>query len=155
VPAGRSADETRRAIAALQRLADRLVARRAQLAAEAGLTESQWRVLEEIAAPGFLPSLFARRSETSPAAVSKILRQLQDLDLVTASIAERDARQRRYVLSPRGRKTLAQIEAAREDAVREVWTRLDPGDLRRFSEVAEEVSTRLEHYAASRRRGKR
>lgn len=155
MPAVNSANETRRAIAALQRLADRLVARRAQLAAEAGLTEAQWRVLEEIAAPGFLPSLFARRSETSPAAVSKILRQLQDLDLVTASIAERDARQRRYVLSARGRKTLAQIEAAREDAVREVWTRLDPGDLRRFTEVAEEVSTRLERYAASRRRGKR
>ena len=97
-------DEVRRAIAGLQRLADLLAQRRAQLAQEAGLSEQQWRLLEEIAAPGFLPSLFARRTDVTPAAVSKVLRQLLDKDLVAVSISEQDARQRDYTPTARGRK---------------------------------------------------
>ena len=143
--------ETRRAIAALQRLGDLLAERRAQLARESGLSETQWRVLEEIAAPGFLPSLFARRAETTPAAVSKVLRQLLDRGLVVASIDEGDARQRRYALTPAGQRALARIAEAREDAVREVWADLEPRALRRFAELAEEIAQRLSRYAATRR----
>jgi DNA-binding MarR family transcriptional regulator len=143
--------EIRRAIAGLQRLADLLGERRAQLAKEAGLTEQQWRLLEEIAAPGFLPSLFARRSETTPAAVSKVLRQLLDKGLVSVSISERDARQRAYELTGKGRKAVARIEAAREDAVGAVWSSVDPRDVKRFAELAEGLSERLEAYARARR----
>jgi len=147
----RQGEEIRRAIAGLQRLADLLAERRAQLAQEAGLTEQQWRVLEQIAAPGFLPSLFARRSETTPAAVSKVLRQLLEKGLVSVSISERDARQRDYALSAKGRRALARIETAREEAVAEVWAPLDPRDVRRFAELADELAGRLERYVGKRR----
>ena len=140
----------RRAIAGLQRLTDLLGERRAQLAREAGLTEQQWRLLEEIAAPGFLPSWFARRSDVTPAAVSKILRQLLDKGLVEVSISPRDARQRDFTPTPRGRKVLARIEAAREDAVRAVWSTLPPRDVERFADLAEELAARLDTYARSR-----
>lgn len=148
----RQGEEIRRAIAGLQRLADLLAERRAQLAQQAGLTEQQWRVLEQIAAPGFLPSLFARRSETTPAAVSKVLRQLLEKGLVSVSISERDARQRDYALSARGRRALARIETAREEAVAEVWTPLDPRDVKRFAELADELAGRLERYVGEQRR---
>ncbi len=144
-------DEIRRAIGGLQRLADLLAERRAQLAKEAGLTEQQWRLLEQIAAPGFLPSLFARQSDVTPAAVSKILRQLPVKGLVQVSLSERDARQREYVLAAAGRKALARIETAREDAVRTVWAALDPRDVKRFAELAEELAERLDGYARARR----
>ena len=68
----------RAALAALQRLADAFAHRRAQLAQSAGLSEAQWRVLEQIAAEDFMPSLFARRRARSAAAVSKVIRQLLD-----------------------------------------------------------------------------
>lgn len=139
-------DEIRRAIAGLQRLSDLLGQRRAQLAEQAGLTEQQWRVLDEIAAPGFLPSLFARRSETTPAAVSKVLRQLLEKGLVSVAISERDARQRDYELTAKGRKALARIQAAREDAVEAVWSSLGARDVKRFAELSEELSERLEAY---------
>src|SRR6266850_1958462 len=89
----------REALAALQRLADAFAQRRAQLAQSAGLSEAQWRVLEQIAAEDFMPSLFARRRARSAAAVSKVIRQLLDQKLIAVEIAEGDARQRRYSLS--------------------------------------------------------
>ena len=144
------ADEVRRAIAGLQRLADLLAQRRAQLAQEAGLSEQQWRLLEEIAAPGFLPSLFARRTDVTPAAVSKVLRQLLDKDLVGVTISEQDARQRDYTPTARGRKLLARIEAARRDAVRTIWSALPPRDVKNFADLAEALAIRLESYARTR-----
>ena len=140
----------RRAIAALQTLADLLGERRAQLAREAGLTEQQWRLLEEIAAPGFLPSLFARRTDVTPAAVSKVLRQLLDKELVSVAISGQDARQRDYTPTARGRKALARIEAARQDAVRTIWSALAPRDVSQFADLSEALAARLESYARMR-----
>jgi DNA-binding MarR family transcriptional regulator len=142
--------EVRRAIAALQKLADLLAERRAQLAQEAGLSEPQWRLLEEIAAPGFLPSLFARRTDVTPAAVSKVLRQLLEKDLVAVSISPQDARQRDYTPTARGRRALARIEAARQDAVRTIWSALAPHDVTRFADLSEALAARLESYARTR-----
>jgi DNA-binding MarR family transcriptional regulator len=143
-------EEVRRAIAALQTLSDLLAQRRAQLAQEAGLTEQQWRLLEEIAAPGFLPSLFARRSDVTPAAVSKVLRQLLEKDLVAVAISDQDARQRDYTPTARGRKALARIEAARQDAVRTIWSALAPRDVSQFADLSETLAARLESYARAR-----
>lgn len=139
-----------RAISALQRLAGLLEERRAQLAREAGLSEQQWRVLEEIAAPGFLPSLFARARRTSPAAVSKVLRQLLDAGLVRVAVSETDARQRDYTLTARGRRALAGIAEARREAVEAVWSGLPAADLRRFADVAETLAARLDAFARRR-----
>jgi DNA-binding MarR family transcriptional regulator len=140
----------RRAIASLQKLADLLAERRAQLAAEAELSEAQWRLLEEIAEPGFLPSLFARRTDVTPAAVSKVLRQLLEKDLVAVSISLADARQRDYRPTARGHRALARIEAARRDAVRTIWSALAPSDVSRFADLSEALAVRLESYARTR-----
>ena len=75
------------AIEALQRLTDGMERRRQQLARRVGLSLRQWQVLEEISEPGFMPSLFARRQDSSPAGVSRVLRQLLDRGLVAVSIS--------------------------------------------------------------------
>ena len=62
----KSGKAVHRAIEALQRLSELFLGRRRQLAREAGLTESQWRLLEELADEDFMPSLFARRRDCTP-----------------------------------------------------------------------------------------
>ena len=96
-----STAEIHAAIACLGRLTEVFERRRQELAASVGLTEQQWSVLDEIEQEHFMPSLFARRRDSSAAAVSKILRQLQDKELVVVSLRSGDARQRHYELSPR------------------------------------------------------
>lgn len=140
--------EVRRAIASLQRLAQLFDERRRALAREAGLTETQWQVLEEVAGEGFMPSLFARRRECSAAAVSRTLRQLLARDLVRVAIDERDGRQRRYRLTPRGRRTLARVAESRERAIDAIWRGLPPRELRAFDRFAGELASRLERYMA-------
>ena len=75
------------AIESLGRLADLFQQRRAQLARGVGLTVQQWRVLEEVSTEHFLPSLFARERDCTPAAISKILRQLLGKRLIRAAIS--------------------------------------------------------------------
>jgi len=139
-----------RAIVGLQRLADDFAERRDQLAAEAGLTPGQWRVLEEISTEAFMPSLFARRRAQSPAAVSKTLRQLAEAGLVEASIGEVDARRRRYALTARGRRVLARVRRSRERAIAAVWGDIPLPDLERFADFSESLGRRLEVYADAR-----
>ena len=68
-----------------------------------------------------MPSLFARRRAVSAAAISRTLRQLLDLGLVEVSISPRDARQRLYRLSTKGRRVLDAVHTEREQAVSCVW----------------------------------
>jgi DNA-binding MarR family transcriptional regulator len=136
------------AIANLQRLTDLFQERRAQLATEAGLTEQQWDVLERIATEHFMPSLFARRRESSAAAVSRLIRQLLDKRLVTASARDHDGRQRQYVLTAKGRRTLDALRAGRQAAIDVIWSSLDRGALTTFAEVSAELIRRIEAYAA-------
>src|SRR5262245_32165155 len=98
--------DVHRAVECLGRLTEVFRQRRQQLATSAGLTEQQWSVLDEIEQADFMPSMFARQRESSPAAVSKILRQLQDKDLVVVSLKSGDGRQRNYELSREGKRTL-------------------------------------------------
>ena len=79
-----------------------------------------------------MPSLFARRRESSAAAVSKILRQVVDKGLVVAEIAKDDARQRRYSLTAKGKRVMETLRRGREDAIREVWLALPGGGVRAF-----------------------
>jgi DNA-binding MarR family transcriptional regulator len=137
------------AIANLQRLTELFQARRAQLALDAGLTEQQWEVLERIATEHFMPSLFARRRESSAAAVSRLIRQLIDKRLVSASAREHDGRQRAYVLTAKGRRTLAALRADRQGAIDAIWTSLDHRTLRTFTTVSAELVRRIERYAAA------
>ena len=139
------------AIAALQRLAEVFQLRRAQLARDAGLTEAQYQVLEEVGSPSFMPSLFARRRESSAAAVSKVLRTLLDAGLVAAEIGAGDARRRRYSVTAKGARALEAVEASRRRAIDAVWSDLAPADLLRFASFSDELAARLEAYAGKAR----
>jgi DNA-binding MarR family transcriptional regulator len=136
-----------RAIRGLQRLTDLFERRRSQLAREVGLTDAQWRMLEEVARDDFMPSLFARRTEAHRAAVSRTLRQLQERELVTASISSADGRQRDYAVTARGRRALERLRSSRERAIDAVWAGLPTRDLERFADFAETLADRLEAYA--------
>jgi DNA-binding MarR family transcriptional regulator len=135
------------AIASLQRLADAFIARRRQLAAGVGLTVEEWRFLEEISQEHFMPSLFARERDSSRAAVSKILRQLQDKGLVLVSVHPENRRRRDYELTARGREVLARLRARRQHAIDAVWADLPPAQLQQFLAFSDTLNTRLETYA--------
>jgi len=144
-----STAEVHEAIECLTKVAELYHRRREQLAAEVGLTDPQWEALEEIATEHFMPSLFARRRESSPAAVSKILRQLIEKGVVVASIAAEDGRQRNYALTPKGRRLMDRLRERREEAVRHVWLTLDAAGMRAFTQFGNRLIERLERYAAA------
>jgi DNA-binding MarR family transcriptional regulator len=149
----KSDEPLRAALEALQRLSDAFARRRLQLARGADLTEAQWRVLEQIAAEDFMPSLFARRQEQTPAAVSKVIRQLLDRGLVEVSISPGDARQRRYALSARGQQTMEIVRQDRKRAVERVWSGIDARALDGFARFAGDLAERMEsHEQAEKRR---
>ena len=135
------------AVEGLQRLTELFERRRRQLAREAGLSDPQWRVLEQIASEGFMPSMFARARETSAAAVSRTLRQLLDRHLVAVSIGAEDARQRHYKATARGRRLLAKLRERREEALDVVWSDFSKRELQAFARFAEGLADRLESYA--------
>jgi DNA-binding MarR family transcriptional regulator len=142
-----AAPELYQAIACLQRLADAFQRRRAQLAGSAGLSEQQWEVLEEISSEHFMPSMFARSRSSTPAAVSKTIRQLVDKGLVSVSLSKSDGRQRDYVLTAKGKRTIAMLRHERELAIERIWLPLDRVRLRSFVAFGTVLTERLERYA--------
>ena len=135
------------AISALQRLSDLFEQRREQLARSVGLTVQQWHLLEEITDEHFMPSMFAKRRESSAAAVSKIIRQLLDKTLITVAIDQHDGRLRRYHLTPAGQKLMHQLRKNRQEAIDAIWAGFTPEQLDNFQNFALELSNRLEHFS--------
>jgi DNA-binding MarR family transcriptional regulator len=135
-----------RAIESLQRLSELFAERRRQLARRAGLTETQWRVLEEVEGEDFMPSMFARRRACTPAAVSRTLRQLLEGDLLRVSIGPADGRKRVYRLTARGRRRLAKLRESRARAIEAIWQPFGPTELAAFTRFASELADRLEEY---------
>jgi DNA-binding MarR family transcriptional regulator len=116
-----------------------------------GLTEREWQILEEISSEHFMPSMFARKCEQTPAAVSKVLRQLLDKELVRVSIAQNDGRQRAYELTPRGTSLMDALRAERERAIAAIWNDLPDEQLRSFNALSERLIARIEDYADKER----
>ena len=131
------------AIADLQRLAELFHQRRQQLAAGVGLTEHQWRVLEEISTEHFMPSMFARQRQSSRAAVSKTIRQLIDKGLVSVSLNSVDGRQRDYVLTGKAKRVMQRLRKNREQAIRQVWLSMPSSRIKAFSQIAKELNEKL------------
>lgn len=138
------------AIASLQRLTDLFQVRREQIARGAGLTPQQWKVLEEIGGEHFMPSMFARERDSTPAAVSKILRQLIDKGIVRVGVSEEDGRQRTYALTADGRRVMARLRAERERAIEAVWNGLPTAELESFRAFSNDLINRLESYARAK-----
>lgn len=135
-----------RAIDTLGQLCAAFQVRRRALATHVALTEQQWAVLEHVASDHFMPSLFARQRDSSAAAVSKILRQLLDKDLVSVELKSTDGRQRAYALTPKGRERLETIEQLRQRAVNVIWKNLDTATLEAFVAFGGELLERLQRY---------
>jgi DNA-binding MarR family transcriptional regulator len=146
MPNSKTSPEIHVAIQSLQRVSDLFRERRRQLARTVDLSEPQWRLLEEIAGEEFMPSMFARRQDTAPAAVSRTLRQLLDRDLVAVSISDSDARQRVYQLTAAGRRTLARLNQKREEAIEAIWKRFSPKELATFTRFASALGDGLEEH---------
>lgn len=136
------------AIAQLQRLSEVFGKRRIQLARRVGLTEQQWRVLEEISREHFIPSMFARKQDSSAAAVSKVLRQLLDKGLIQVSVSAQDGRQRAYELTGDGRRTMESLHNHRKHAIDAIWKELPERELQRFSRFSAMLTERIEQYAS-------
>lgn len=134
------------AIEQFRALADVFERRRETLARGAGLTVEQWRALEAIASEHFMPSMFARGRRSSPAAVSKILRQLLEAGMVSVAVASGDLRKRSYRLTTRGRRTLDALRSARRDAIDAIWMRLPERELAAFSSFARRLVASIEDY---------
>lgn len=141
---------TRRIHQAIEQLANLVEVferRRDTLAAEAGVTVEQWRVMEEIGSRRFMPSMFARRRESSAAAVSRILRQLLDANLVSVAISQNDGRNREYRLTPAGERVLAALKRSREAAIESVWMMQDASEIGAFTEFAKKLVGAIEQYS--------
>jgi DNA-binding MarR family transcriptional regulator len=138
-----------RAIAQLQRLTELFGQRRQRLAAESGLSEQQWRLLEEISTEHFIPSMFARDRDTSRPAVSKVIRQLIDKKLVSVSLCHHDGRHHKYVLTADGKRKLEKLRTLRERAIDAIWMRFDPDTLESFSDLSALVIDHIEKYDRS------
>ena len=146
-PTGRDRPELYGAIEGLQRLVNVFELRRRQLARAEGLSDEQWRVLEDIASDDFMPSLFARRRHRHPAAVSRTLRELLERELVSVSISSSDARQREYQLTASGGWLLGRVHARRERAIDVVWRGFAGTELRAFARFSTSLADRLEAYS--------
>lgn len=138
------------AIEKLQQLTDLFQRRRSQLARRVGITEQQWRVLEEITSEHFMPSMFAREKNSSAAAVSKVLRQLIDKQLIEAHISETDGRQRQYELTAGGKALMKKLRHNRQQAIETIWTDFDSGSLQQFNRFADQLIDRIETYAGDK-----
>ena len=140
------------AIQELQRLSELFQRRRVQLARRVGLTEQQWRVLEQISSEHFMPSMFARDNESSAAAVSKTIRQLLDKNLIVVSISQGDGRQRDYDLTAEGKRTLATLRRHRKRAIDTIWATMPARQLEDFRATAAHLTARIEAYAAEEKK---
>ena len=139
--------EIHAAIECLGRLSGAFGNRREQLAQSVGLTEHQWGVLEEISTEHFMPSMFARQRDSTPAAVSKTLRQLIDKGLIEVKLNKSDGRQRDYQLTRRGKRTMGELREARRLAIEQIWQKLDGEEIRRFTAFGNLLADALIEHA--------
>jgi len=140
--------EIHAAIDCLGRLSAAFGDRREQLAQSVGLTEHQWGVLEEVSTEHFMPSMFARERDSTPAAVSKTLRQLIDKGLVEVKLNKSDGCQRDYQLTRRGKRTMSELREARAQAIEQIWQKLDREEVRSFTSFGNKLAQALvEHQS--------
>jgi DNA-binding MarR family transcriptional regulator len=135
------------AISVVQQLSAVFLKRRSELAAEVGLTEQQWLILERITDEHFMPSMFAKERDSSPAAVSKILRQLMEKGVIEAGLGAGDGRKREYTLTDKGKKTMDTLRSFRAEAIDSIWMSFDEESLSAFSKFSARLIESIESYS--------
>ena len=94
-----------------------------------------------------MPSMFARKRDSSPAAVNKTLRQLIDKGLVEVKLNKSDGRQRDYQLTRRGKRTMSELREARAQAIEQIWQKLDRDEVRSFTSFGNKLTRALVEHA--------
>lgn len=138
-----------KAIEQLRALSHVYMKKRRELAQKVDLTEAQWRMLEEISDEGFMPSLFAAKSDLTKAAVSKILKQLQEQKLVEVSSSEKDGRVKEYQLTKRAAGKLEKLREHRRQAIDAIWMKTDEPLLDASLEFNEALIQRFLEYSVT------
>ncbi|NBF06563.1 MarR family transcriptional regulator [Pseudomonas sp. Fl5BN2] len=129
---------------ALSRLQCVLVARRARYTPEA-VSWSQYDILELLRLQGRMtPSQLGERLGVARTGVSKALRVLKDLGLVTQAQGGGDRREQLTLLTDSGRDFLARAASGRHDAAQRVLAALTQGEQAIFTELCEKACSALE-----------
>ena len=92
------------------------------------------------------PQHLIDRSNMLRAAVSKIIRQLLDKALISVSVSKDDGRQRDYVLTAKGRRVMDQLRQSRQDAIDDIWLKLDAERVSAFTQIGNDLAARIEMY---------
>ncbi len=121
--------------------------RRGQLAAKVGLTEQEWILLERMQTEHFMPSMFAKERDSSPAAVSKILRRLMEKKIIEAQLSNKDSRKREYCLTAEGKKVMSSLREMRERAIKNIWMTFDEKTLSTFCDFGSRLIESIELYS--------
>jgi DNA-binding MarR family transcriptional regulator len=108
----------------------------AQEATRGGLTNLQFRALSIIGSFGPLPATRISESLTmDQAAVSRIVRQLLDLDLITRRLSEKDGRVAEIALSKHGIKTYEKIATRLDKSQAKLLASFDAKDRATMFEI--------------------
>ena len=95
-----------------------------------------------------MPSMFAREQNNTSGAISKIIRQLIEKNLIKVSISENDGRKRQYELTAKGKKTMDRLRELREEAIQEVWADLPADELKQFASFSNMLIEKLRDYSS-------
>ena len=68
---------------------------------------------------------------------------------MSVSAREHDGRQRQYVLTAKGKRTLDGVRADRQAAIDAIWDSFDRRALATFADVSAELIRRIEAYDAT------
>ncbi len=115
------------------------------LMADAGITLPQLLLLARVAAQGSaLPSRLAARAGASLPATSQMLERLAAQGLLARGQDSADRRRRTVTVTPRGRRVLDQVSAARAVEYAQGLAAVPPSLLRRLAESLEPVLAQAE-----------
>jgi DNA-binding MarR family transcriptional regulator len=120
--------------------------------AEAGLTQSQWRILSVLAAhPEMTLNALATEAAVDKALVSRTLRQLEELHLVRLdSVPNAPRKGLRCRLSASGARLHARTIDKARGAQAAVLLRLDPAERRAAWQILQKLSALCEQAEADR-----
>lgn len=102
-----------------------------KIAAAGGATAQQWAVLHQIGAAGdggLLPSELAAANKTSRANVTKFILRLDQLGYVAISRSRTDGREKRLRLTRTGKRSLARMNAEKQDRLNKLLGVFTPGE---------------------------
>lgn len=132
---------------ALIQLAKHLIFVSSKIAERAGVSSAQWALLHQIVEhgdEGVAPSIIAEANGTSRANVTKLTRRLEALGLLIARTDPQDARQRRWVATPEGRRALGRLNLVKKRRLAATLAHMSKADQAELLRLCRDLSDRLD-----------